>query len=98
MVKRGATIGANATIVCGNTVGRYAFICAGAVVTRNVPDHALVYGNPARIKGWVCEYETKLDFNGNGEGKCHSCDQQYMKQEIEGEPRIERITYANPYR
>jgi len=97
-VKRGATIGANATIVCGNTIGRYAFIGAGAVVTRNVPDHALVYGNPARIKGWVCECGTRLDFNGNCESKCHSCSQRYMKQEIEGEPRIERITYASSYR
>jgi len=98
IVKRGATIGANATIVCGNTVGRYAFIGAGAVVTRNVPDHALVYGNPARVEGWVCECGTKLDFNRNGEGKCQRCSQQYMKQEIEGEARIERITYASPYR
>ncbi len=98
IVKKGATIGANATIVCGNTIGRYAFIGAGAVITRNIPDHALVYGNPARIKGWVCECGAKLDFNGNGEAKCHSCLQQYLKQEIEGEPRIERITYASPCR
>ena len=96
-VKRGATIGANATIVCGNSIGSYAFIGAGAVVTKNVPDHALVYGNPAQIKGWVCECGTKLDFNGNGEAKCHYCSQQYMMQEIEGKSRIERITYANPY-
>jgi UDP-2-acetamido-3-amino-2,3-dideoxy-glucuronate N-acetyltransferase len=56
MVKKGATIGANAIIVCGNTIGQYAFIGAGSVVTKDVPDYALVYGNPARIKGRVHEY------------------------------------------
>ncbi|HKK12845.1 MAG TPA: Gfo/Idh/MocA family oxidoreductase, partial [Flavobacteriaceae bacterium] len=55
IVKKGASIGANATIVCGNTIGRYAFIGAGAVVTKNVPDYALVMGNPARVVGWMCE-------------------------------------------
>jgi len=55
LVKRGATIGANATILCGHTIGRFAFVGAGAVVTRDVPDHALVFGSPARIAGWVCE-------------------------------------------
>jgi len=54
LVKRGATIGANATIVCGNTIGEYAFIGAGAVVTKDVPPHALCMGNPAVVKGWVC--------------------------------------------
>lgn len=61
LVKKGASIGANATIVCGVTIGRYAMIGAGAVVTHDVPDHALVYGNPARIGGWVCECGEKLD-------------------------------------
>ena len=55
VVKRGATIGANATIVCGNTIGEYAFIGAGSVVTKDVPAYALVYGNPARQHGWVCQ-------------------------------------------
>jgi len=54
LVKRGATLGANSTIVCGHTIGAYAFIGAGAVVTKDVPDYALVVGNPARIGGWVC--------------------------------------------
>jgi UDP-2-acetamido-3-amino-2,3-dideoxy-glucuronate N-acetyltransferase len=60
LVKRGATIGANATIVCGHTLGRYAFVGAGCVVTRDVPDHALVVGNPARVAGWVCECGVKI--------------------------------------
>src|ERR671928_1117782 len=55
LVRRGATLGANSTIVCGHTIGRYAFIGAGAVVTRDVPDHALAIGNAARIAGWMCE-------------------------------------------
>jgi UDP-2-acetamido-3-amino-2,3-dideoxy-glucuronate N-acetyltransferase len=60
LVKRGATLGANSTIVCGHTVGRYAFIGAGAVVTKDVPDYALVVGNPGRIAGWTCECGVKL--------------------------------------
>src|SRR5437870_2017181 len=54
LVKRGASIGANATIVCGNTIGRYSFIGAGAVITKDIPDYALVVGNPGRISGWMC--------------------------------------------
>jgi UDP-2-acetamido-3-amino-2,3-dideoxy-glucuronate N-acetyltransferase len=60
LVKRGATIGANATIVCGHTLGCYAFVGAGCVVTRDVPDYALVVGNPARVAGWVCECGVKI--------------------------------------
>ena len=98
IVKKGATIGANATIVCGNTIGRYAFIGAGAVVTYDVPGHALVYGNPARIQGWVCECGTKLDFARNGESRCSSCGNEYMRQETEGEQRIERVVSAGSHR
>ena len=65
LVKKGASLGANCTVVCGVTIGRYAFIGAGAVVTRDVPDHALVYGNPARSRGWVCCCGEKLA-NENG--------------------------------
>ncbi len=60
LVKRGATLGANSTIVCGHTIGSYAFIGAGAVVTKDVPDYALVVGNPGRIIGWMCECGVKL--------------------------------------
>lgn len=60
LVKRGATLGANSTVVCGHTIGRYAFIGAGCVVTKDVPDYALVVGNPARLAGWMCECGVKL--------------------------------------
>lgn len=63
LLKQGCSIGANATIVCGVTIGRYAFIGAGAVVTKDVPDYALVYGNPAKQQGWVSQAGNKLDFS-----------------------------------
>lgn len=69
-VRKGATIGANATIVCGNEIGRYAFIGAGAVVTRAVPDYALVMGNPARQTGWMSEHGHKLKFDAQGIAAC----------------------------
>jgi len=69
-VKKGASIGANATIVCGHDIGRYAFIGAGAVVTREVPDYALVVGNPARRMGWMSEYGHKLNFDTEGKATC----------------------------
>jgi UDP-2-acetamido-3-amino-2,3-dideoxy-glucuronate N-acetyltransferase len=72
VVRRGATIGANATIVCGVTIGEHAFVAAGAVVTRNVPAHALVAGNPARPKGWMCSCATRL-----GEDLRCPCGRQY---------------------
>lgn len=76
-VGRGASIGANATIVCGHNIGRYAFIGAGAVVTRDVPDYALVLGNPARQTGWMSEYGHKLVFNAEGLATCPESGQQY---------------------
>jgi UDP-2-acetamido-3-amino-2,3-dideoxy-glucuronate N-acetyltransferase len=75
LVKTGASIGANATIVCGNTIGRYAFIGAGAVVTRDVPDYALVAGNPARQLGWMCACGGKI----TADLKCVACGEQYLK-------------------
>lgn len=60
IVEEGATIGANSTIVCGSKIGKYAVVGAGSVVTRDVPDHALVYGNPAKVKGWVCKCGNKI--------------------------------------
>ena len=59
-------MGANSTVVCGTTIGRYAFVGAGSVVTRDVPDYALVYGNPARVPGWMCACTTQNDFDGEG--------------------------------
>ena len=70
VVRIGASIGANATIVCGHDIGRYAFIGAGAVVTREVPDYALVVGNPARQTGWMSEYGHKLKFDPQGLATC----------------------------
>lgn len=67
LIRRGATVGANATIVCGITLGRYCFIAAGAVVTRDVPDYALMTGNPARIRGWMSRHGHKLNLNKPGD-------------------------------
>jgi UDP-2-acetamido-3-amino-2,3-dideoxy-glucuronate N-acetyltransferase len=79
LVKRGASIGANATVVCGNTIGQYAFIGAGSVVTKDVPDFALVYGNPARQHGWVCYCGVGLGkLQGNASVQCPECQRQYQ--------------------
>jgi UDP-2-acetamido-3-amino-2,3-dideoxy-glucuronate N-acetyltransferase len=79
-VGKGASIGANATIVCGHDIGEYAFIGAGAVVTKNVPAFALVVGNPARQIGWVGEYGHRLNFDSNGMATCVESGQQYLLQ------------------
>jgi UDP-2-acetamido-3-amino-2,3-dideoxy-glucuronate N-acetyltransferase len=76
-VGKGASIGANATIVCGHDIGAYAFIGAGAVVTKNVPAFALVVGNPARQLGWVGEYGHRLTFNAEGIALCPESQQEY---------------------
>jgi len=78
LVKKGATIGANATVVCGNTIGPYAFIGAGSVITKDIPDFALVFGNPAKQRGWMCECGEKLDFRA-GRAKCKSCGRVFKK-------------------
>ena len=80
VVKKGASIGANATIVCGHDIGRYAFVGAGAVVTKNVPDYALVYGSPATIRGYVCQCGEKLHFE-NGKATCPVCGMKYEMNE-----------------
>lgn len=77
LVKKGASIGANATIVCGNIIGEYAFIGAGAVVTKDVPAYALLVGNPARQTGWMSEYGHKLRFSSNGEAVCEESKEKY---------------------
>ncbi|MBM3400161.1 MAG: N-acetyltransferase [Bacteroidetes bacterium] len=76
-VGKGASIGANATIVCGHNIGKFAFIGAGAVVTKNVPDYALLVGNPARQTGWMSEYGHKLQFDTNGHATCQESGQTY---------------------
>ncbi len=78
IVKKGATIGANATIICGNNIGRFAFVGAGAVVTKEVADYALVLGNPARQAGWMSEYGHRLHFNSQGEATCPESGDKYM--------------------
>ncbi len=76
LVKRGASIGANATVVCGHTVGAYSFIGAGAVVTKDVPDYALMVGNPARQVGWMCRCGAQLPLD-NKRAVCAACNSQY---------------------
>jgi len=78
IVKRGASIGANATIICGNDIGAFAFIGAGAVVTKAVPDYALVVGNPARQTGWMSEYGHQLKFDKEGYAICEESRQKYF--------------------
>lgn len=90
LVKRGATLGANCTIVCGNTIGRYAFVGAGSVVTKDVPDYALVMGVPARVTGWVCECGEKLTFSEN-RATCIGCGERYRQP---GRDKMERETAA----
>lgn len=77
VVKEGASLGANSTIVCGNTIGRFAFVGAGAVVTKDIPDFALVVGNPARISGWFSEAGEKLKFDENGYAICSRTNKKY---------------------
>jgi UDP-2-acetamido-3-amino-2,3-dideoxy-glucuronate N-acetyltransferase len=77
IVKKGASIGANATIVCGHDIGKYAFIGAGAVVTKDVLDYALVIGNPAKQTGWMSEYGHKLKFDNHGRAECPESKEKY---------------------
>lgn len=77
LVKEGASLGANSTIVCGNTIGRFAFVGAGSVVTKDVPDFALVVGNPAKIVGWFSEAGKKLVFNEEGTAHCEKSGKNY---------------------
>jgi UDP-2-acetamido-3-amino-2,3-dideoxy-glucuronate N-acetyltransferase len=79
LVRRGATLGANCTIVCGITIGQYAFIGAGAVVVKDVPPFALVIGNPGRVIGWMCVCGHRLNFATNGTGSCPECQRAYTK-------------------
>lgn len=76
VLKKGASVGANATIVCGHDVGRYALVGAGSVVTKDVPDYAMVYGVPAEIKGYICQCGVRLDLK-DGVARCASCGKHY---------------------
>lgn len=78
LMQKGASVGANATIVCGNAIGKYCLIGAGAVVTKDVPDYALIVGNPAKQIGWVSEYGHRLNFNEKGTATCPESKQRYM--------------------
>jgi len=77
LVKKGASIGANATVICGNTLGAYCFIGAGAVVTKDVPDFALIVGNPGKQIGWVSTYGNRLKFDENGQAICVESKEKY---------------------
>ena len=87
LIKKGASIGANATIVCGNIIGEYAFIGAGTVVTKDVPAYALIVGNPGRQVGWMSEFGQKLQFDIKNKAVCSESGQDYM---LDG-ARVKRI-------
>ena len=78
IVRKGATIGANATIVCGHNIGAYAFIGAGSVVTKEIPDYALVMGNPAKQSGWMSEFGHRLNFDATGMATCPESGEKYQ--------------------
>src|SRR5262249_55544172 len=81
IVKKGATIGANATIICGVTIGQHAFVAAGAVVTRNVAEYSLVIGVPAHHEGWMCECGVRLS-ESDGETRCSACNKVYTVDSV----------------
>lgn len=89
LVKKSASLGANSTIVCGNTVGKYAFVGAGSVVTRDVPDYAMVFGTPAKVKAWVCACGNRLSFTtdkkSSEKDSCSKCGRTYAKKGIKVE-------------
>ena len=86
LVERGASLGANCTIVCGHTIGRYAFVGAGAVITKEVPPHALMVGNPARVSGWMCECGVKVASGATPptHATCSACGTSYRRREAGG--------------
>src|SRR5262245_60025696 len=93
LVKRGATLGANATVVCGHVIGRYAFVGAGSVVTRDVPDYALVIGNPGRVTGWMCECGVKLAAGSHApnDAHCTACGRSYRISDGTLTPALESV-------
>ena len=83
LVQKGASIGANATVVCGHTIGSFAMVGAGAVITKDVSNYALVVGNPAKQLGWVSEYGHRLDFDESGKATCEESGQEYLLENDE---------------
>ena len=83
LVQKGASIGANATVVCGNTIGSFAMVGAGAVITKDVSPYALVVGNPAKQIGWVSEYGHRLEFDESGKATCEESGQEYLLENDE---------------
>ena len=95
LVRRGASLGANCTVVCGTTIGRYAFVGAGSVVTRDVPDYALVYGSPARVRGWMCSCGIRIEFesrDGGEHARCSACGAEYTKAGQQVAPARQVVT------
>lgn len=88
VVGKGATIGANATIVCGNNIGNFAFIGAGSVITREVPSYALIVGNPGKQIGWMSEYGHRLEFDPQGSASCAESNEKYILEDN----RVRKIT------
>jgi UDP-2-acetamido-3-amino-2,3-dideoxy-glucuronate N-acetyltransferase len=93
LVRRGASLGANSTVLCGTTVGAYAFVAAGAVVTRDVPDHALVMGVPARQVGWMCRCGVRLELHDEA-AQCTACDEAYALEEGQLRPQLAVESYG----
>jgi UDP-2-acetamido-3-amino-2,3-dideoxy-glucuronate N-acetyltransferase len=91
LVRAGASLGANSTVVCGTTIGRYAFVGAGSVVTRDVPDYALVYGNPARVRGWMCACGVRLEFGADSQSRCAACGVEYVRSEDQVRPAAQAV-------
>lgn len=85
LLKQGCSLGANSTVICGNSIGKYALVGAGSVVTKDVPDYAIVAGNPAKIIGYVCNCGQKISFNNEYNSVCKSCGRKYRinKQKVE---------------
>ena len=83
LVQKGASIGANATVICGNTIGSFAMVGAGAVITKDVSNYALVVGNPAKQIGWVSEYGHRLEFDESGKATCEESGQEYLLENDE---------------
>lgn len=77
LLKEGCSLGANCTVICGRTIGKYALVGAGGVVTKDVPDYAVVVGNPARVTGYVCVCGEKIKFNSDGDAECAACSRRY---------------------